>query len=77
MKKMLWVVLAALTVSAPAFANKACESLCDDTIKQCKDVCKKTLKKDAADKVSFCQDKCKEFENECKKDCKKNDKDKD
>jgi hypothetical protein len=67
---MKWVVLVLTLVgSANAVAADACEATCADTIKQCKEVCKKALKKDSPDKVGFCQDKCKEFESECKKDC--------
>ncbi len=66
MMKML--VMALMFVGGAAVAGE-CETSCADTVKQCKEVCKKALKKDAADKVQFCQDKCKEFENECQKDC--------
>ncbi len=66
---MKWLLLALMFVPGAAFAGGACEATCADTVKQCKDMCKTALKKDAPDKVSFCQDKCKEFENECKKDC--------
>jgi|GEM_PF-3932148 hypothetical protein len=66
---MKWVVSIALCLSSAAFAGDACLADCAETIKQCQDVCKKSLKKEAPDKIGFCQDKCKEFENECKKEC--------
>ena len=65
---MKWLVLSLMLGGSAALAGE-CETTCADTVKQCKDVCKKALKKDAADKIQFCQDKCKEFENECQKDC--------
>lgn len=66
---MKWLVVVLMMASGSALAADACEATCADTIKQCKDVCKKALKKDSPDKITFCQDKCKEFESECKKDC--------
>ncbi len=68
--KLKSLVLALCLSPAAAFAGDSCEAACVDTVKQCQDVCKKTLKKEAPDKVSFCQSQCKEFESECKKDCK-------
>lgn len=67
---MKWLVLLLTVVSSAAFADDACARSCDETVKECQNVCKKTLKKEAPDKVKFCQEKCKEFENECKKECK-------
>jgi hypothetical protein len=63
-----WALMS-LVLSGAAFAADLCESNCAETVKQCKDVCKSSLKKSAPDKINFCQDKCKEFENECKKEC--------
>ncbi len=70
MKFVKSVLIALCLAPLAAFAGDSCEAACSDTVKQCQDVCKKTLKKEAPDKVGFCQDKCKEFEGECKKDCK-------
>jgi|APLak6261665176_1056049.scaffolds.fasta_scaffold22591_2 hypothetical protein len=73
---MKWIALVMLSLSTAAWATDACIAQCTETVKQCQDVCKKTLKKEAADKIPFCQDKCKEFDNECKKDCSADDKSK-
>jgi hypothetical protein len=67
---MKWFLLMACVVSGAAFAGgDACTNNCAETVKECQVQCKKALKKEAPDKISFCSDKCKEFENECKKDC--------
>ncbi|MGV3621852.1 MAG: hypothetical protein ACO1OB_13595 [Archangium sp.] len=62
------MLVTAAVFSTSAFAGE-CEKSCDDVVKQCRDMCKTTLKGKDADKVGFCQDKCKEFDGECKKDC--------
>ena len=68
---MKWLIIGlSLTLAGGALAADTCESECDEVVKECSDTCKKALKKDNADKVSFCQDKCKEFASECKKECK-------
>jgi hypothetical protein len=64
------VVLLALCLGPAALAaDDQCKRQCDETVNQCKDMCKKQLQKTAADKISFCQQKCKEFLNECVKTC--------
>lgn len=69
---MKWLIVGlAVTLSGAAFAADSCEANCVDVVNQCTETCKKALKKDSPDKISFCKDKCKEFESECKKDCKK------
>ena len=66
---MKWIAIAAV-FSLGSFAQaQTCEAECAETINQCRDVCKTTLKKEAPDKVPFCQQKCKEFEDVCKKEC--------
>ncbi|MEW5740089.1 MAG: hypothetical protein AB1938_14245 [Myxococcota bacterium] len=66
--KALLAFAVALSLGAPG--EERCRKQCDETVRQCKDMCKKQLEKTQPDKVAFCQGKCKEFTNECYKTCK-------
>jgi hypothetical protein len=67
--KVLLTFAVALSLSG-APGEERCKKQCDETVSQCKEMCKKQLGKTQPDKVGFCQGKCKEFTNECYKTCK-------